>query len=60
MTSRNGYITGEIAYAQATWFTKPNHDLASVRVLGVVLDSCQNMVIWENTKGCNFKTGKFN
>ena len=33
--SQNDCITGEIPYAQTTWFTKPNHDLAFVRVLGI-------------------------
>ena len=33
--SRNGSMTGPSEYAQATWLTSLNHDLTSVRVLGI-------------------------
>ena len=33
--SRKGSMTGPSEYAQATWLTCPNHDLASVSVFGI-------------------------
>ena len=33
---RNGFMISLNEYAHVTWLTKPNHDLASVRSLGVV------------------------
>ena len=35
MRSRKGSMMGPSEYAQLTWLTSPNHDLASVSVLGM-------------------------
>ena len=35
MRSQMGSMTGPSKYAQATWLTNPNHDLALVSVLGI-------------------------
>ena len=35
ISSLNGSITDVLAWAQDTWLTKPNQDLASVRLVGV-------------------------